>query len=184
MLVEVMGRNAGWIALHAGLAGGAHAILLPEIPYRLDPIVALIEARRAAGQPYSIVVVAEGARPAGGEVSTLGPRDLGAMKRLFGAAARVAEGLASRTELELRHTVLGHIQRGGSPSPFDRVLGTRMGEHAVDLIARGRFGHMVALRGTDIVSAPICEAIGREKRVDPDGAMVRAARGMGICFGV
>lgn len=183
MLVEVMGRDAGWIALHAGIAGGAHAILLPEIPYRLAPVAAKIKERQAEGHPYSIVVVAEGAKPDGGEVSSLGPAEAGAMKRLAGAAARVAVELRERVELDLRYTVLGHIQRGGSPSSFDRILGTRFGDAAVDLVAQGRFGHMVALRGTDIVSVPIRDAVGKNKTVHPDGPLVSTARAMGIVFG-
>ena len=183
MLVEVMGRDAGWIALYAGLAGGAHAILIPEIPYRLDPIAAKIEERSMAGQPYSIIVVAEGAKPVDGEASTLGPAEAGAMKRLFGAAARVAAGLHDRVALDIRHTVLGHIQRGGSPSSLDRILGTRFGDRAVDLVAHGEFGQMVALKGRDIVSVPIREAVGQQKLVQADGPMVSTARAMGIVFG-
>jgi phosphofructokinase-like protein len=183
MLVEVMGRHAGWIALHAGVAGGAHVILIPEIPYRIEPIASAIRRRRESGHPYSIVVVAEGARPAGGEVSTLGAAEAGAMLRLSGAAARVAEELRGRIKLEHRVTVLGHIQRGGSPSSFDRVLGTRFGEAAVQLVARGEFGKMVALRGTEVVSVPIEEALGRPKRVEPDGTLVTTARHLGISFG-
>jgi len=183
MLVEVMGRDAGWIALHAGIAGGAQVILIPEIPYRLEPIAELIHERRLHGHPFSIVVVSEGAKPAGGDVSTLGPRELGAMRRLFGAAARVAEGLGPLIELDIRFTVLGHVQRGGSPSNFDRILGTRLGEAAVHLLARGEFGKMVALRGTKIVSVPLDEAASKQKLVDPKGQMVRTARSLGIRFG-
>lgn len=183
MLLEVMGRDAGWIALHAGLAGAAHAILIPEIPYRIQPLVDKIKERRRTGRPYSIIVIAEGAKPAGGEVSTLGPRQVGAMRRLFGAAARVAADLAERIELDIRHTVLGHIQRGGSPSCFDRVLATRFGEAAARLVAKREFGKMVALRGTDIVAVPIAEASSQQKLVDPDGDLVRAARSVGITFG-
>jgi 6-phosphofructokinase 1 len=183
MLVEVMGRHAGWIALHAGLAGGAHAILIPEIPYRLAPVAAAIRRRRHAGHPYSIVVVAEGAKPHGGEASTFGQRELGAMERLFGAAARVASDLGSHIKLEVRFAVLGHIQRGGSPSSFDRVLATRYGEQAVHLAARGEFGKMVALRGNEIIGVPIAEAVGREKRVTVDDPVLRTARNLGIVFG-
>jgi len=183
MIVEVMGRDAGFIALQAGLAGGAHAILLPEIPYRVAPLVDLIRARRAEGMPYSVLVVAEGAKPLGGEASTLGPREAGAMVRLVGAGQRVAAALADGIEQDCRVTVLGHIQRGGSPSNFDRVLGTRFGEAAARQVAAEDFGTMVALRGLDIVSVDLAQAAGTQKRVDPDGAMVRAARAMGVCFG-
>jgi 6-phosphofructokinase 1 len=183
MLVEVMGRDAGWIALHAGMAGAAHAILIPEIPYRLEPLARMIADRRKRGRPYSIVVVSEGARPRGGRVSTEGTRKAGAMLKLAGAASRVAEGLEKLVDLEVRATVLGHIQRGGSPSCFDRVLGNRFGETAAGLVARGEFGKMVALRGTEIVAVPIEEAVDRPKRVDPQGPMVKTARSLGIVFG-
>jgi 6-phosphofructokinase 1 len=183
MLIELMGRDAGWIALHAGIAGGAHAILIPEIPYRLEPIARAIEERTRAGHPSSIIVVSEGAKPAGGDVSTLGEREAGAMRRLYGAAGRVAEGLEKLTEQELRFVVLGHVQRGGSPSSFDRVLGTRFGEAAVHMVARGEFGKMTALRGTEIVPVSIAEAVGHQKLVDPNGSMVRAARALGVVFG-
>jgi len=183
MLVEVMGRDAGWIALQAGLAGGAHAILLPEIPYRIGPIVDMIRSRQQAGMPYSIIVVSEGAKPHGGEVSTLGPREAGAMVKLFGAAQRAAMALGEHIALDCRVTVLGHIQRGGTPSNFDRVLGTRFGEAAAHLVAAGDFSKMVALRGLDIVHVPLREAVGTEKRVDPDGQLVRTARSMGVCLG-
>ena len=183
MLVEVMGRDAGWIALQAGLAGGAHAILLPEIPYRVEAIADLVQARRTNGTPYSIIVVAEGAKPLGGEASTLGPREAGAMVKLFGAGQRVAVALSEFIELDCRVTVLGHIQRGGTPSNFDRVLGTRFGEAAVQLIAKGDFGKMVALRGLDVVAVDLADAVGSEKRVDPDGQLVRTGRSLGVCFG-
>ncbi len=182
MLVEVMGRNAGWIALHAGLAGGAHAILIPEIPYRLAPLAAKIRQRRKDGKPFSVIVVAEGAKPAGGEESTI-PKLPGAMPRLFGAASRVAHELTRMVELEMRVTVLGHTQRGGSPSNFDRILGTRFGHAAAELVAAGNFGKMVALRTPDIVTAPIAEAVGSPKRVDPKGQLVEAARALGVVFG-
>ncbi len=183
MLVEVMGRNAGWIALHAGLAGGAHAILIPEIPYRLEPVAAQIRQRRIAGRPFSIIVVAEGAHPVEGGESVLSKREVGAMARLYGAAARVAEGLDELIKLELRYTVLGHLQRGGSPSAFDRILGSRYGEHAVHMIARGEFGRMAALRGSDIVSVPIADAVSDPKRVTRGHPLVRTARSLGIIFG-
>ncbi|MEZ4220984.1 MAG: ATP-dependent 6-phosphofructokinase [Polyangiaceae bacterium] len=183
MLVEVMGRNAGWIALHAGLAGGAHAILIPEIPYQLEPIAAKIRERRVTGHPYSIVVVAEGARPLAGVESLFGKREVGAMDRLFGAAARVAEGLHAMIKLELRYTVLGHLQRGGSPTAFDRILGSRYGEQAVHLIARGQFGHMVSLRNGEILSVPIADAVTEPKRVTPTDPLVQTARSLGVVFG-
>lgn len=183
MLVEVMGRDAGWIALHAAIAGGAHACLIPEIPYRIAPIVDKVRARRAAGHPYSIIVVSEGAHPAGGAQSHEGPRELGAMIRLGGIADRVRRELEPLLELEVRATVLGHLQRGGSPVQFDRILGTRFGVRAVELLAEGKIGHMVALRTPEIVAVPIAEAVARPNLVDPNGQLVAAARAVGICFG-
>lgn len=182
MLVEVMGRNAGWIALTAGLAGGADAILIPEIPYRLEPLADMIRNRRKRGANYSLIVVAEGAKPVGGEAS-VGAHELGAMPRLMGCAHRVAAGLEARVDADLRVTVLGHIQRGGSPSAFDRVLGTRFGEAAAELVAQGGFGRMVSLRCGEIVDVPIAEAIATPKRVDPEGQLVRTAQAIGVCFG-
>jgi 6-phosphofructokinase 1 len=182
MLVEVMGRDAGWIALHAGVASGADAILLPEIPYRIEPIAAAVEERRARGQKYSIVVVSEGAKPLGGEASVV-ERKAGAMPRLAGAAQRVAESLSQRLDADIRVTVLGHVQRGGSPSSFDRILATRFGHAAAELAARGEWGKMVALRGDAIVAAPIADAIRALKLVDPACQLVGTARALGVSFG-
>lgn len=183
MLVEVMGRDAGWIALESAMAGGAHACVIPEIPYRVEPIVEAIHRRKRANYPYSIIVVAEGAKPKDGGQSLAGPRELGAMPKLFGAGARLAAELQPHLEADVRVTVLGHIQRGGSPVQFDRVLGTRFGVHAVELVAQGKFGHMVALRTPEIVSIPIAEAVGLDKRIDPASQIVKAARQVGITFG-
>lgn len=183
MVLELMGRDAGWIALNAAVAGGAHVCLIPEIRYRLEPIAAAIAKRKAAGHPYSIVVIAEGAKPVDGDQALLGPRALGEMPRLFGAGHRLATVLEKMIDLEIRVTVLGHVQRGGSPVQFDRVLGTRFGVAAVECVEQGKFGHMVALRTPDIVAIPIEEAIGKKREVDPDDQLVRAARDIGICFG-
>lgn len=183
MVLELMGRDAGWIALNAAIAGGAHVCLIPELRYRIEPIAEAIERRKASGRPYSVVVIAEGARPVDGDVSLLGPKALGEMPRLFGAAHRLATALERRVDLEVRVTVLGHLQRGGSPTQFDRVLGTRFGVAAVDCVAQGKFGYMVALHTPDIVAVPISEAIGHKRQVDPDGQLVRTARAVGICFG-
>ena len=182
MIVEVMGRDAGWIALHAGLAGAAHAIVIPEIPYRLEPIAKRIMDRRKRGRPFSIVVVAEGAAPKGGRPSEL-PPEPGAMPRLMGAAHKVAHELERLIDADMRVTVLGHIQRGGSPSNFDRVLATRFGNFAANLVAEEKFGMMAALRTPDIVAVPIAEAVNRPKRVDPNGQMVKMAREIGVVFG-
>lgn len=182
MIVEVMGRDAGWIALHAGLATGADAILLPEIPYKLEPLAEMIERRKARGQHYSIVVVSEGAKPAGGAASITEVK-AGSMPRLGGAANRVSDGLSRLVDAEMRVTVLGHVQRGGSPSNFDRILGTRYGHAAAELVAERRYGHMVSLRNDVITSIPIREAIATPKRVDPRSQLVETARATGVIFG-
>lgn len=182
MLVEVMGRHAGWIALHAGIAGGADAILVPEIPYRVEPIAKMILERRAGGKNYSIIVVAEGAKPVDGQASAL-ERKLGEMPRLMGAAHRLAAGLEDHIDADMRVTVLGHIQRGGSPSSFDRVLATRFGVAAAELVAAGEFGKMVALRQDQIVSVAIKDAVVEPKIVDPSSQLVMQARELGISFG-
>jgi 6-phosphofructokinase 1 len=182
MLVEVMGRDAGWIALQAGISGGADAILLPEIPYRMEPLLKRLAERRQHGQSYSIIVVSEGAKPAGGEASVIS-HHAGAMPRLGGAAQRVADELEKRFDAEARVTVLGHVQRGGSPTTFDRVLGTRFGHHAAELVERGEFGRMVALRGGEIVSVSLEEAVAQSRHVPINGQLVATARAMGVVFG-
>ncbi len=182
MLVEVMGRNAGWIALHAGIAGGADAVLIPEIPYDIERLAALINERRSHGKRYSIIIVAEGAMPVGGHES-VGEHRVGAMPRLMGAAQHVAEALCTRVHADMRVTVLGHIQRGGSPTTFDRVLGTRFGATAATLVAEERFGRMVSLRSGQITDLAIADAIAKPKRVDPEGQFVETARAVGVSFG-
>ncbi len=183
MLLEVMGRDAGWIALHAGLAGAADVILIPEIPYRIDAVEAKIEERAARGQAFSLVVVAEGALPQGGSASyrTLDAGD--GHPRLGGAAERLAQDLKPHIEHEIRWTVLGHLQRGGSPNPFDRILATRLGHRAAELAVAGRFGRMVCLRGGEVTDVPLVEAVDRLKRVDPADDLVVTARAVGIGFG-
>jgi 6-phosphofructokinase 1 len=183
MVLELMGRNAGFISLAAALSGGAHVCVIPEIPYRAQAIVDAINERRTNGYPFSLVVVAEGARAAEGEQSFAGPKELGAMPKLFGAGAKLAAQIAPHLELDVRVTVLGHIQRGGSPTAFDRVLGTRFGTAAVDAVADGKFGHMVALRTPDIVLVPLEEAVANERSVDPRGQLAQAARDVGMCLG-
>lgn len=184
MVLEVMGRDAGWIALHAAIAGGAHVCLIPEIPFRLDSIVSAIEARRKRGYPFSIVVIAEGARRVDGEAALLGPHELGEMPRFFGAGHRLGAELEPRCKLDVRVTVLGHIQRGGSPVQFDRILGTRFGTAAIDAIADGDFGTMVSLRTPDIVRVPLEQATQNQRLVDVERSdVVQAARDIGICFG-
>ncbi len=185
MLVEVMGRHAGWIALEAGIAGGADVILLPEIPYRLEEISGAVVRRARRGSKFSIIVVSEGALPEGGEATYVGGEAglAAGSARLGGVCDRLAGEIAHLSGAETRATVLGHLQRGGSPSPFDRVLGTRFGANAAHLIARGGLGRMVALRGTSIVDVPIADAIARPKLVDPAGEMVQSARSVGVSFG-
>jgi phosphofructokinase-like protein len=179
MILEVMGRNAGWIALYAGLAGGADIILIPEIEYRPEAIVDSIRSRQKEGSQFDIIVVAEGAKRSGGEESFIDRR----AKRLGGIAYQVAADISQHIDLEIRVTVLGHVQRGGSPIAFDRVLATRFGKAAADLIANGDFGKMVALRGDAMVAVPIADACSNPKSVDPNGELVRTARSLGISFG-
>ena len=178
MILEVMGRNCGWIALYSGLAGGADIILIPEISYRPEAIVDSIRSRQREGSPFDIIVVAEGAKRVGGAESYIDRRS----KRLGGIAYQVADEIARAINLEIRVTVLGHIQRGGSPIPFDRLLATRFGKAAADLIASGDFGKMVALRGEKIVAVPIHDAVANPKYVDPNGELVATARSLGISF--
>lgn len=182
MVVEMMGRHSGWIALHSGLAGGAHVILIPEIPFDLELVANKLKERGEQGDQYSIMVVAEGAIPKEGEMSTLGKSPDGTVL-LGGMGQKVGSALSDMIGLDIRVLVLGHLQRGGSPTEFDRILGTRYGEAATHLIAKKDFGKMVALRGTAIKSVPITEATGKAKQVYPDGTLVKVARSMGICFG-
>lgn len=179
MLLEVMGRNAGWIALYAGIAGGADIILIPEIPYRVEEIVRSIRSRQKEGSKFDIVVVAEGAKREGGEESYLDKTS----RRLGGIAYQVAADIAQHIDLEIRVTVLGHIQRGGSPIAYDRILATRFGAAAAELVLHGDFGKMVALRGDQIVPVPIRDAVSNMKYVDPNGPLVDSARDVGISFG-
>ena len=193
MILEVMGRHAGWIALASGLAAGVHAILLPEIAYSVDVVLARIRSRwEEERRNYTLIVVAEGAFPHGGDKTYLQAAGVGTVARLGGAGARLqaelearfAEGWGSRRGApEVRTTVLGHLQRGGSPGAYDRIISLRFGAHAVELAASGRWGHMVALHGTSIDSVPISEAIGQTHLVDPNGQVVSAARSVGICLG-
>ncbi|GAA4878216.1 6-phosphofructokinase [Saccharopolyspora cebuensis] len=168
LVVEVMGRHAGWIALHSGLAGGANVILVPEQPFSVDKVCDLVR-QRFERQYAPIVVVAEGAVPAGGEeLLATGERDAFGHVRLGGVGTWLADELAERTGQESRAVVLGHTQRGGPPTAYDRVLATRFGLHAIDAVAAGEFGSMVALRGTDIVRVPLREATAELKTVPPE----------------
>ena len=167
MVIEVMGHKAGWIALHSGMAGGGDIILLPELPFNIHNIGDVIIERLKKGKPYSIVVVAEG-------IPTLNGKK---------AAQYIAEEIEYETGFETRETVLGYIQRGGSPTAFDRTLATRMGGHATELIAQGKFGRMVSLQGDDIVSVPLADVAGKLKLVTPDNDLIVQGRRMGVCFG-
>lgn len=184
MVLEVMGRYAGWIALHAGLAGGAHCILLPEIPYELAKVAAHIRQRAANGKPFSIVVVAEGAKPVGGEV-TVARRVEGSFEsiRLGGIGDKLAGQLEGATGMEARCTVLGHVQRGGTPTPYDRVLSTRYGVAALEAYLRGERGVMVALQGNRIVTVPLACVADQPSNVPVDGELIRVARAVGVVFG-
>jgi 6-phosphofructokinase 1 len=184
MVVEVMGRDAGWIALHSGIAGGADVILIPEIPFKWQVVAEAVKARSKGGAKFSIIVAAEGAKPADGEqIFSRAGDGVTTAARLGGIGNAVALRLEAMTGMETRCTVLGHLQRGGGPTPFDRLLATRYGAAAVRLAAEGKFGHMVALQGQEITAVPIAEAIRIPKRVDPEGEKVRMARDMGVCFG-
>jgi 6-phosphofructokinase 1 len=183
MVLEVMGRYAGWIAIYSGVAGGADVILIPEIPFRYDAICAKIAEREQADRHFSIVVAAEGARPEGGEFATAGTRRNDGEARLGGVAAQVADEIERRTGKETRAVVLGHLQRGGGPSNFDRALCTLFGTSAVELIVDRQFGRMVTFTGSGISSVPLADAVGQLRQVPLDGGFVRAARSLGICLG-
>jgi ATP-dependent phosphofructokinase / diphosphate-dependent phosphofructokinase len=174
MVVEVMGRDCGWIALEAGIAGGAHVILIPEIPFTLEHVCRYISEREKSGKHFTIVVVAEGVKL---------PPELKENRRASSIGTLIGNAIAQGSKKEVRISVLGHIQRGGTPTPFDRILATRFGVAAVDLIAAGGFGMMVALHGDSIVSVDVAHAIGHLKSVDPKGELVRAARAIGMGFG-
>jgi ATP-dependent phosphofructokinase / diphosphate-dependent phosphofructokinase len=181
MVLEVMGRDAGHIALAAGVAGGADVILIPELPYTLDAVCAKIDERRRRGRNFSIVVVAESVRGPVGEAITY--KDAHGQSRYGGIGEMIARQIGLRTGAETRVTVLGHVQRGGSPSPLDRLLASAFGVYAVDLVAAGRFDRMVAWQNRQVVDVPIAEAVAQYQAVDPGDALVHTARGLGISFG-
>ena len=179
MLIEVMGRDAGWIALHAGIGGGAHIILVPELPFKFEAICDAVRARELRGKRFSLVVVAEGVKmpatdPSGKPIPPVGPG---------GVANSIAFTLREMLQKEIRVTVLGHVQRGGSPTPFDRILGTRFGVAATDLVANGQFGRMVCLKAGKMASVSLDEALEKMKFIDPSSEIVHAARAVGITFG-
>lgn len=183
MVVEVMGRNAGWIALHAGVAGGADVVLIPEIPYDVEKVVECIRARDGRGARFSIVVVAEGAIQKGGKASLVVPASAGHQERLGGAGIAVARQLEDLAGKETRHVVLGHLQRGGAPTAFDRTLATRFGGKAVELLMNGQFGKMVANNPPDLVPIPLGDVVGRTKTVPLDYDLLLTAKSLAISFG-
>lgn len=181
MVLEVMGRHAGWIALHSGIAGGGDVILIPEITWNFDHLCHKILHRESQGKKFTLVVVAEGAElPGGGMV---GAHQEGQQIKLGGIGRAVTDEIQRRLHREARLCVLGHLQRGGAPTTFDRVLATMFGAHAVRLVVEGRFGEMIASRPPEMVSVPITEAVHRIRSVDPLGPAVQAARALGISFG-
>lgn len=181
MVIEVMGRHAGWIALYGGLAGGADIILLPEIGFSYEKVAEAVRRREAEGVLSTLVVVAEGAHPR--DRSEIYYKAGSGEYKLGGIGEQVAEEIATRTGKETRCCVLGHLQRGGAPTTLDRILGTRFGVHAVELIAEGRFGEMVSYQNYQVLGVPISHAVHKLKRVSPDCQLVETGRAMGISFG-
>ena len=183
MVLEVMGRTAGWIALHAGIAGGADVILIPEIPFRIERVIDAINRREASGHQFSIIVVAEGAAPAGGSAQLLEASVVGAAARFGGIGYEVGAAVRDRTGKDTRVVVLGHLQRGGQPTAFDRLLGTSLGSEAIQALAAGKSGCLVAVKGTELRTVPLDEVGGKVKNVPIDSYLVRTARSVGIEFG-
>lgn len=184
MVLEVMGRYAGWIALHAGLAGGADGILIPEIPFTMDSILDMISERKKRGKSFSLIVAAEGAMPVGGEMTVARIVENSPEKiRLGGVGEKLAREIETLTGIESRCTVLGHLQRGGTPTAFDRVLSTRYGVEALNCILDNDFNVMVALQQNEIVRVSIDSIAGKNKNVPVDGELVAVAKDIGISFG-
>lgn len=185
MIVEVMGRNAGWLALESGIAGGGDVILIPELPYQVEEIVRVVRQRSRFGRKFSIVVIAEGARPEGGEqvVNRL-VEDSHERVRLGGISHQLAAQLEAATELECRVALLGHLQRGGAPTPLDRILATQFAVKAMELIADRNFNQMVAVKGSEIAAVPIEQVAGRQKLVPRDSPLIQAAASVGTSLGL
>jgi 6-phosphofructokinase 1 len=184
MIVEVMGRTAGWIALHAGVAGGGDVILIPEIPYNIDVVIKKVRDRASKGKRFSIVVVAEGAKPRGGDVVVRriiegSPEPV----RLGGIGFVLGEQIEKSSGIETRVVVMGHLQRGGSPTAFDRVLATSLGAGAMDLVTNGEFGHMVGVRGGKLVKIPLKDVAKGPRTVPAGDPLIAVARSVGTCFG-
>jgi 6-phosphofructokinase 1 len=182
MVVEVMGRYAGWIALYSGLASTADVILIPEIPFSYDSIVEKIKERRSKGKNYTMIVVAEGAKPEGGNIVTKG-KTLGQQEQLGGIASQVAHELSERTGQESRSVVLGHLQRGGSPTTYDRLISMRYGASAIRCVEHGDFNELVVLQDNKLTTIPLSEVAGKMKYVPLDSDVVQTARDVGICLG-
>jgi 6-phosphofructokinase 1 len=184
MVIETMGRYAGWIALHGGMAGGADVILIPEIPYEVEEVVKVCQERYRSGKKFTLIAIAEGAAPKGGTIAVQKVvKESTDPVRLGGAGYRLADDLEKITQMEVRVTVLGHLQRGGSPTAYDRNLGTRFGTEAVHLLMKGMFGRMVSLRGESIESVTLDEAVGQLRKVSCDDPLVRGGRALRISFG-
>jgi len=184
MVVEVMGRNAGWLALHTGVASGADIILIPEIPYDLDILCDVLRRRSRSGKRFSIICVSEGAKPKGGDIVIqrrveTSPDPI----RLGGIANKLVADIEEKTKLDVRATVLGHIQRGGSPTPADRVLATQFGHHALELVMSGAQGQLVVQQNGRLAEVPIQSVAGKQRKVGADDPLVRTARAVGTCFG-
>ena len=183
MVTEVMGRYAGWIALHAGISGGAHVTLIPEIPFDIERVAAKIRDREAQGRSYTLVVVAEGARPVDGQRAIIEPAEAGQAERLGGVGERISRALHQLTGKDTRTVVLGHLLRGGSPTSFDRLAALRFGAAAIRALEEGHSGVMVALHHPTVMYVPLSEVAGRMKNVPPDCDTVQTGRDLGICFG-
>ncbi len=184
MLVETMGRNAGWLTLHAGIASGADVILIPEIPYDVQTICRFCLHRRERGKTATIIAVSEGAKPIGGQavIGRIVPESFDTI-RLGGVSNVLADQIEKITGLETRATILGHVQRGGSPIAFDRVLATQFGHQAVELLCSGQFNRMVVMQGGKILSVPISEVANRQRLIPLDHPLLSTARAVGTCFG-
>jgi phosphofructokinase-like protein len=184
MIVEVMGHHAGWIALHSGIAGGGDIILIPEIPYKVDVIARKVKERSRKGKRFSIVVIAEGAKPKGGDIVVQRiVKESSDPIRLGGIGFVLGEQLEKRTGVETRTVVMGHLQRGGTPTAFDRVLATRLGTRAVDMIENKEFGYMVGVKGDSLIKVPLKDVAQGPRTVPLDEPLIKTARGVDTCFG-
>jgi 6-phosphofructokinase 1 len=184
MILEVMGRDAGWIGLNAAIAGGAHVALIPEIPYDIDKVAAKINDQVENGRGFAIVVIAEGAKPVGGDITARESDQPGYQNKILGGVGhRFLSELRDKVEVDARVMILGHLQRGGSPVAYDRILATQFGVKAVELVLEGQFGHMVAYRHPNVVAVPIASAISEYNCVKLDSTLVHTARGVGISLG-